>query len=330
MKAFGKGCLEMLVVWAALGFLLHLFFKGQFSTDGALYGAAAGGFLMACGWGLFRNAALARNQVRLISQAESGGRPEDGKLYAAVGQIRVHGEPLKTPFRGEECAIYSYEMFDERTVTVGKGDDRRTHRQKNVYLSGYAMAPCTIGGRGADVRLIGFPIPDRFPEQRFSAEARKGEILSYERQTQFTDIGKFQLGKMLSEVSGVFQEGEGVVRKDLRFGDSEYVFGEEGSFAGVECKEQVVPVRAEVCAIGKYDQTRGGLVQDLSVGGLMLIPGTPAEVKKKLGASARGFIFSGLILLLLGSVGAYGVLNMVEKTGKEEPGKSPNVERVTG
>ncbi|MCB0322095.1 MAG: hypothetical protein KDD69_00945 [Bdellovibrionales bacterium] len=93
-----RGCLELLLLWAVTAFGLYTYYHGRFEPPGYLYGALGGGFAIACAWGLLRNSFLAFKQRRLVSATTRGSRPEDGRVFAAVGRARALGSPLVTPF----------------------------------------------------------------------------------------------------------------------------------------------------------------------------------------------------------------------------------------
>ncbi len=314
MRTLGRGCLELLIIWAICGAGLYQYYLGRFEPPGDLYGAIGGGMAVAMAWGSLRNIWQALQQRRLIAAAKTGLRPEDGKPFAAAGMIRALREPLLTPFTKRECVISSYEVYREEVRTTGTGSNRRTDRVKTVALSGYAMTPCAIRTPISDIRVIGFPIPTEFPEEVMSASEYEAQIREYNASTKFTEMKKTEIGKILGKMKEIFQEDDGVLREDWRFPEAEYFLGTGENFDDLLCSEQFVPAGSPVCLLGMYSAQKGGLVHDLASGGLQMFPGDAADAMRALRRRAIGYFVLALFLGTLGTVGGYTILSMRERS----------------
>ena len=51
------------------------------------------------------------------------------------------------------------------------------------------MTQWAVRTRAGDIKVIGFPIPDQFPEDTLSAEERATDLRQFNEQQTFTDIG---------------------------------------------------------------------------------------------------------------------------------------------
>ncbi len=180
MKAIKRGCLEIFVIWALAGFGLYVAFTPRFEPPGHLYGAIGGGFLISCAWGLVRNSVIALKQRRQIIRCRDGQPPEHGKTYAADGPLVLLKDPLLAPFTKRACVIHGYEFFHRHTRTLGDGKTRETCFEKDVFLSGYGMAPCAIKTPAGDMQLMGFPVPEAFPEETLNAGTQVCVIGKYD------------------------------------------------------------------------------------------------------------------------------------------------------
>ncbi|MCB0322094.1 MAG: hypothetical protein KDD69_00940, partial [Bdellovibrionales bacterium] len=185
-----------------------------------------------------------------------------------------------------------------------------------MYASGYAMCPWAVSDGVTDIKVLGFPVPDTFPEERWDAELYAAEIRQYMQQTRFTKLSKFAVTTMLSKMKELLLEDDGALREDWLFEDAEDVLQRE-SFRGLYCMEQIVAEDAEVCVIGTYSAQKRGLVQDLSTGGLQILPGGSAAALHSLRARGVWYFIFSLMFLAAGSIGSYYVLQLRETRDPE-------------
>ena len=308
MQTLGKGCLELLLVWVLAGAGLHSTLLAGAQDPARLYASIGGGLLFACAWGSIRNSVQAVQQCLLLAAAEKGSPPRDGKPYAIAGTIHAVGTPLTAPFSGRPCVIHSYELYHETRRT--SANRASTESTKQTFLSGCAMAPCSVRSRQSEIRIAGFPLPQKFPEDRWPAAKYELEIREYWKRTSFTEVQLLEAVKMLDRVKTQLLDSHTALREDLSFPGSAYAFeASSDEFAEFECKEQIVPTNAPVCVIGRYSLAKGGLIPDLAAGGMQILPGDSARGKRALLLRALwGIFFAGL----LGSAASYGVPKIVD------------------
>jgi len=306
MKTFARGCLEFLIVWGLLGYLLFIFFKVRFEPPGEIYGAAAGGFLLAACWGLLRNAVLGFSRLKLLRRAKAGMLPQDGQVFAVSGRIHPIREGLKTPFKGEECVSYGYSVTNERQVTSSSSSGSSTHI--TTHMGGYAVLPCVIRSTSANVKILGFPLPDNFPESRYNAGDYRDAIIAYIKKNNVKEETGVPFAGMFTQIKELLLEDDGTHQFDWRSGKLLSILDDPRSYA----KEQFIPVGAEVSAIGTYSAQKGGLLSRLDQGGLEILPGDLSAAA----AATRGRLILHLCLAIfmgaLGSFGAFGILTARE------------------
>jgi hypothetical protein len=314
MLTLGKGCLELIIVWALLGFGAYPLLKERFTEPAPFWSAIAGGFLVAGAWGLLRNAWQARGQAQLIRNAMQGLWPQDGSASAVIGTAVALEEPLVTPFQKRPCVLYSYELSRTERVKYRGSSGSRTETRRTVYLSGVAMAPWAIRGDAGDIRVLGFAIPDQFPEQKLPVSEHASAIRSFVSATEFQDVGKWDVGVLIRHASGIFREADGTHRDDLRFSEATELLENPQKLTGCDLIEQYIPLNASVCALGRYDMLANGLVNELKHGGLQVLPGDGESSLKTLAQRGRSYLFFAIVLLLLGTAGNLGLLTLRERS----------------
>ncbi|MBX3420501.1 MAG: hypothetical protein KF752_02985 [Pirellulaceae bacterium] len=314
MFALARGCLEFVFVWLLAGAGLLYCLEPRFDAPGPLWGSLAGGFLVAAAWGLVRNAWLARRQAALIRDSLAGAIPLAGRTYAAIGRAVATVEPLQTPFRHKPCVLYAYELSEKKSVRVRTQSGSRTDTHKVVYSSGLAMTQWAVETQGGPVPVRGFPVPDQFEEQPVDTNQHYPRIREFVEQTEFTRVGKWEIGKMLSFASLVLRESSEPVREDLWFDGAEEMFADRTALQHCRLVEQAIAVNQPICVIGKYDQLLGGLVNDLGHGGLQVLAGEPEQGIKHLNQTAAVYLFFALIAGLAGTLGSFGMLSLRQRS----------------
>ena len=305
-----RGCLEFLLVWGLFAAVSYSTFGAGLRPPAHLWGPICSGFLLSLAWGSVRNGYHSLKRAKLIGGSASGLPPRDGELYAAAGTIKALKEPLLSPFRGVPAVVLGYELFRRRTFSTGVGSSRRTHTVKDTVFSGFAMAPCAIQTKTRLIPLVGFPMPDLFPEDEFPAVESRAAVHDFASRTQFVELGKDEVGRLFDRMKGLLTEADGEMREDHRFIHHQELL--ENNFESLLCSEQVVPVGAEACAVGLYSSLKGGLVQDFATGGLELIPGNIRKAAAQMRTRAFTQFFLALFLALMGTIGTYLVVNRRE------------------
>jgi hypothetical protein len=297
-----KGCLLFVAQVVVLTGLYYLIFRGRFTPPADLWGALAGGFFLSLVIGAFRNAALARRNFALLDTALLVTPPADGERRVAVGPIRALGAPLVSPLGHAACVLYSYDISHDRPAS------RSNQRDRNVKdVSGFALTPCAIETPGGNIRLLGFPALEGFPDALQSGPKAFARAESHLLATSFERV---DLLKAFTVVQDLLTDEDGYIRKDWLLTDEGFRLDP----AVHKLKEQVVKDGETVCAIGHYSAQGGGLVPAFEKGGegLKLMKGDVEEARKKLKAEVRRNVGTGLFLLVISQVLLFFFLNVRE------------------
>ncbi|MBL8890065.1 MAG: ankyrin repeat domain-containing protein [Planctomycetaceae bacterium] len=314
MAAFARGCLEFLVVWAMAAVGLYFVFEPRFSPPGPAWACGVGGFLVAAGWGLVRNAWIARGQASLIRDSLAGAIPRSGRPYAAIGHALPTQFPLFTPFRHVPCVLYSYELSERKTVRIrdSKGGSR-TENRKLVFMSGLGMTHWYVKTSNGEVSVCGFPVPDQFAEEVVDAASLFTRMQEFCAETRFEKVGKWEIGKMLNFAQIVLRQSSGPVREDLWFEGADEKLESRSALRDCHLIEQLIRVDEQVCVIGKFDQQVGGLVNDFNQGGLQVLAGDANQALKHLKQTVGVYLFFAAISISIGTLGAFGLLTLRER-----------------
>jgi hypothetical protein len=299
-----KGCLVFLAQVAVFTGLYYLYFRGRFTPPADLWGAIAGGFFLSLSIGAFRNAALARRNAGLLDRAMAVTPPADGERIAAVGPIRALGTPLVSPFSHTSCVMYSYDISHERPATSSnRGEDRNVKD-----ISGVSLTPCAIETPGGNIRLLGFPVLEGFPDAWQTGSNAFANAESYLLATSFDRV---KLLGIFSIVKELLADEDGYIRKDWFLADDDNF---RLNPAVHKLKEQVVTDGETVCAVGHYSAQAGGLVPAFDKGGegLKLIQGGVEEARAKLKGEVKKNIGLGIFLLIVSQGILFLLLNIRE------------------
>ena len=302
MVAIGRGCLEFLLVWAlgSLGLFSQL--QDKVHRPELLWGIGIGGFLISCGWGLVRNCFNSVQTLRLLSTSEAGARPKDGKVFAIAGRIYALTTPLLTPFLKKPCVAYGYDVFSETRLENSRNSASTS--QRTVHLGGYALCPCAVRRGATEVRVLGFPMPTEFAEDRHLVKDFESEVKAYYETTKFDEPGGLGVGAVYKAVKDIFAEDDGSHRYDWKGSRADQVFFDPDTMF----MEQFIPHNAEVCVIGVYSQEKQGLLSDISKGGLQVIPGDLARVTRVFRNRSLRQAFGTLVFFGLGILGTSWIL----------------------
>jgi len=194
-----------------------------------------------------------------LRRAANAEPMRDGRIEAASGPIRAVDKPLESPFSGQSCVAYDY---DVKQASEGHSD-----------VAGFAMAPCAVQTLRGPVRVFGFALLDQFP-------STSGDRLDRARGERYLSSATFEplgLTTVLSQVSQMVSDDDGQIRKDLRVGNAPI---------GLEHRtitERVLPEGTPVTILGYWSEPRQGFA---TTGPAMvrLFPGDVATTR----AATRG------------------------------------------
>jgi hypothetical protein len=234
------------------------------------------------------DALRAAEDRRILARCLAGAPPQDGKRFAVAGRLTALAAPLVAPLSGAPCVLCRYR--------VG-GDDRPSEALPPGF-AGVALAPSVVASeRAGEVRLLGFPCLEGFPEAVFAGEAACDRAAGHVARTAFEDLGKAKPEKILGGDPWLAADAKGAVRRDWR------IAGRLAVEPRDRLAETAVAEGAEVCAIGLFHAAEGGVAPDPSPVGrrLRLLRGDAAMVTAALAREGRGRALLGLALLLVPS-----------------------------
>jgi hypothetical protein len=174
-------------------------------------------------------------------------------------------------------------------------------------MGGFALVPSILRAPAGDVKILGFPLPDNFPEDRYPTAEYADQIRSYIEEAK-VPVEKGLPLKALSQVSKILTEDDGSHRYEWRTSDIERALTSSKAIFS----EQYIPVDAEVTVIATYSAEKGGLINDLSQGGMEVMPGGIDQALARVRARRIWQLVFSLVMLGVGTFGTAAVLNLRE------------------
>jgi hypothetical protein len=279
-----RGCALIAVFFLALFAGYLAFFTQYFEWPGNVIAAGFGAVFGGLGISSLSNFYWVGRDLRAFGRAARREPPADGRLVAIAGPIRPLGAPLTSPFSGQPCVAYEYEVMKREKT-------QRGGTTSSADVAGFALAASTVDSPHGGVRLLGFPILDQFPQTNWGQEARKAAE-RYVAATTFESARGLRGVKLLSAFDEALSDDDGVVRKDFRLREGTIPFDKR------QLQERVVKVGQEVCALGRYDAQKRALVPR----GTMLNrlwPGTLTDVRREIVTTARSQMLLGLTFFVV-------------------------------
>jgi hypothetical protein len=268
--------------------------------------AAFGGLFGAMGLGAMSNLLWARRDLGAFRRAERREAPRHGALVLAAGPIRPQGAPLTSPLGGHPCVAYDYEVAPPDSYTRGTKDPKRRD------IVGFAMAAAVVDTPLGAIRILGFPLLEEFPLSTERDPAAQARARQYLAGTPFEAVRGLGLGQLFAGMDDALSDADGIVRKDFRLTQGEIPFETRA------LRERIVKVGEPVCALGRYDAEKRGLVP---AGTTLnrLWPGTAGEVRRKVAGAARSSSAFGLVVFVLSHGVLGGGLYLSETRHHREP-----------
>ena len=274
-----------LALWLALGAAYLAFFTRFFEWPGNLIAAGLGSIFGAAMLGAVSSLAWGWRDQRAFARAARGERPEGGRLTMVEGPIRPLGAPLTSPFGGQPCVAYEYEVVER-----GRTGKRRQPDQHDV--TGFALTACAVDTPHGSVRLLGFPLLDQFPKSTEADRATRARAESYVASTRFEEMHGFRKLNLVGALEDALADADGVVRKDLRLTADPITF--ERKTLG----ERVVRVGQQVCAAGFYDADLRAL-KPRGTTLTRLWPGDLAAARREVVSTTRSHVTLVLIFFVV-------------------------------
>jgi hypothetical protein len=371
-----RGCLLSLLLFAALVVGYYFWLSTVFLPPTSYWASGLVGFIVLCSIGAIVNAKNAWRDWSLIAASQRGLPPRDGRLVAVCGEIHPVGEPLVAPFSGAPCVICEYDLSRHRRPTSsssgeGTGSD----------FAGFLMVPSVIRSKSGDVKLLGFPIIDGFPELGHNSFEAARRAIDYLTTREFDERTGLKMVTVLGVFDDLWADEDGFVEKNIRLGkvslpdlfppeleaaiDAQLLAGAEKSTAAAakgetpppddemeddelddedlddealedkdlddkdledeedwedeelatlppsvpKMSEKRVSIGQQVCAIGRYDAVRGGLVPARgSTTPNRLIRGTAEKVIQRSRSSVSSHLIGGILALVIVHAATYGIM----------------------
>ena len=270
-----RGCGIALLTWAVCGGAYWYFLHARFRAPLDWLVPLIAGLFMASVIGMLRNSiASGRDAARLSGQDSltgfTGEVPKDGAIVSIVGRIRATGPQLRAPFSGRPAVLYRYQI-DEVVGFATEGQEWKD-------FSGIALTPAVIDSSHGAIKLLGFPILQGFEEVLQTSSESHANAAEYIASTPFVSMKNLSFGAAMREGFDTAEGDAGKVRKDWRSAGSD-------DLTGMQILEQVVTPGEQVCAVGKYNALRNGLVPD--IGGNELIRLIRGNAQDAAGALSR-------------------------------------------
>ncbi len=284
-----KGCLLLLLQAAVLTGLYYLALRGRVTQSAAQLGALVGGVSLSLVIGAFRQSWKERRGRALLDRALTGAPYEDGQRIAAVGPILALGAPVLAPFSGDPCVFCAWEVSHKSSSKGGKSIPLDVKD-----FSGFLMTPCVVQAPTGNVRILGFPALEGFPE---AAQRSNDDFLRARPFLESTSFEKVNTFKAFSNVEALVADEHGHLRKVWRMAGDDFVLNHTVH----TLEERIVKDGETVCALGRYSAEKKGLVPgfDPRGAGLDLIRGDSPAVRETLTDSFKGFAAMGVLLFLV-------------------------------
>jgi hypothetical protein len=208
-----RGCVLSLLFWAALSYAYYYWLDQTFEPPGSVIGGIVAGFVVLCCIGALNNARLAWGVASQVASARGDLQLVDGRKVTVSGTIHPLGEPLIAPFSATPCVICEYDLASQKrlnpsTDNTNSGSD----------FTGFLMTPCVIKTLFGDVRLLGFPILEEFPELQSYGIVAAGHAREFLKSREFEDRSGLKFVTVLSVFGEIWADDDGLVQKNMKLG----------------------------------------------------------------------------------------------------------------
>jgi hypothetical protein len=279
MKGCARSCLGSLAGCLGIIFAFHFWFEGLGIREDTRVPASIGlGLLATLAISFLLGAVQSMRDRRLLKNALEGVPPVDGQWAGFAGTIRS-SSPLTSPLSGQRVVAFKYDIY----AFTGSGKNR----SKISYYEGSALAPSTISTNLGTYRLLAVPTFDMKLNDVDDATAARNA-------GAYIEATKFETNDTAKEerqtVEKEWTDDDGNFRRDKQ----------DGTPADLsECKfaEQIIAQGAQVCVLGLYSQTRGGVIPDPNwAKQTRIIVGDGEDGVRSLGRRIVTYIVVGLVL----------------------------------
>jgi hypothetical protein len=237
-----------------------------------------GGLAAVIGAGLLLGISKPVRDRAALAACLAGKRPADGARAGLAGTIDAIGEPLRAPFSGKECVAWSYEIWEMKATG--------SRSSKVVYFEGLALTPSAIATPAGAFRLLAVPTLDLASEGFLPSEALA-------RFKEHVKTASFETTKPRGTLAQMWSDDDGSYRREVRAESVADVPLELCRFT-----EGVVGRGERVYVIGRYSESRGGIVPDPNwAKDTRLMKGDPAEILRQLRGRIVRYAIGGVVFL---------------------------------
>jgi len=285
-KTCGVWAMVFLACALVMGFL-----AGRRIIIAALPAGIIGGGVLWLGLAYIGGVGEKARTARRIRRALDDAPPRDGEIIAVVGRITPLGETLVSPFRRETCVAYSYRVRTPHSKTT------------TTDFEGIALTPSMIGS----MKLLAWPELD-VPETLCQGDEARRNATEYVSQTNFTIAQMFKPDRTKSP--------------HVRYDHRSQIAGDSIKFGLLS--ERVLRPDEEVCALGYYSASEGGLTHEPNtlVATLKIMNGDPNAIRGRLVRRSIGNILGGLFFVALAVAGMLALYINIPLEAAEQ--MSPN------
>lgn len=242
MKGCARSCLIGLVgCLASIAAFVLLFVQFGADPNTLPVPAVGAGLLLtlslSCVWSGFDRL----RERGMIRNALDGQAPVDGKWAGFAGVIRS-ASPITSPISGKSAVALKYSI--SRRVGSGKSASTVT------YYEGAALASPRISTNVGTFKLLAVPLFDMATTDVEKSEAVR-HAASYIAATPFETKATPKEDRQTAEKE--WTDDDGFFRRDKHSAD-------EADLALCKLDEQMIAQGAQVCVLGLYSQSKGGIV----------------------------------------------------------------------
>lgn len=207
-----RGCTIAFVFWLALAAGYWYWLDHAFDPPGSIIGGLIVGLIVAGSIGSIINARIARRDWKLASASQSGLPLVDRRIVAVSGTIHPIEKPLIAPFSGKECVLCEYDLG--RAADTSKGQN-----SAGSDFVGFLMTPCVIRSQQGDVKLLGFPVLEGYPDLVCDGFLAASNGYQFLKGTEFENRTGLKMVTILSVFDDVWSDEDGLVQKNIRLGN---------------------------------------------------------------------------------------------------------------
>lgn len=207
-----RGCTIAFIFWLALAAGYWYWLDHAFDPPGSIIGGLIVGLIVAGSIGSIINARIARRDWKLASASQQGLPLVDRRIVAVSGTIHPIEKSLIAPFSGKECVLCEYDLG--RAADTSKGQS-----SAGSDFVGFLMTPCVIRSPQGDVKLLGFPVLEGYPDLYCDGFVAASNGYQFLKGTEFENRTGLRMATILSVFDDVWSDDDGLVQKNIRLGN---------------------------------------------------------------------------------------------------------------